>query len=450
MTVEQRQEEEAWAARWQAAAAELPPGAARALEQCLYRFEAGALDIAPEPDGTWRCVAAESDAYRVTLCFRDMTVQGDADFLLGAEAELCRTETGYCLTVAAPYEEPVRISFSGVELEREYFDYTRWAVFSPDCPWDTVAQWLWMLRDKAEVCGEAALNDRERALLSAEDESTPPDGKKAADEARWRALHDALRAAAGAWPVRNADRAGADLAARERAKVQEVLRGQSFACDYPCFFRRGTLKGLRLRDAHGTTCFVGFGRTMDSHIRCVEQYDGDGRLSISYITGTIFPRTGETAGKGTMDAFSGFFADGNRRFGACLAPGLPVWEGETPVYPDNAEMALLAAKTARMERLSRAEWRMVRRTDRVSTPGFLLAFALLGGAAFGAVMTLGMAFVAALMGLVTAPATGRPLSSLAGLLAGLPWRPLFLWCAGGFGVLMAAVIGVSRSRDPHR
>lgn len=497
-------------AQWAAVSAEFPPEAARWLDQFRDDPHMDSLSVDVGEDGNWR-LEEELYAYSETLVFQDVRLQGDREFDVVWGAELSKTADGYLLELLTEYpsehrdgdESVLAIAFSGLELERSFYDYTV-LVSGRHCPWATVGHMLSAIAYKAEMLGDEVLNARERALLpllefenifrffgssphitaegaelfaryardagqnalvTAAEALVGCATKRRADrqikrlwsaleqkesEGVWRAIYSDLKAAAEEYPVRVAGSIKEESRLNERRAVSEALLSQGFEGTYPHFHRRSKLEGIHLRDANGVTQFAGFGRAMDSYIMCLERYGCNGSMTVSYVTSAIFPKKGEVSCG--LDAFSGFFLDGNRRFGAVLDPNLPRWEGEKLIADcDNSEMALLAAKSAQLGKFSRYEWgKILGGVENASILGMLIALTLIGGVAFGAVMTVGMGLVSLLVGGLVVLLEGRDVSVLWDMMVSLPWLKLFLWTGGAFGVLMGGITAASQIRSLNR
>lgn len=433
---------------WQAAA-DLLPDDMDVLETMLNACIITSVPLPFNADETWRWTVEEHDAYCNSLVFRNVEIHGDVDEIYWYGVQLTRVGQRYLLEIEAAGQDGmdkiVRVYFSGIAVETAFFNYTQSVVFEQNCPWDTVERWRWALQRKAEACGIEVLNSQEKALLQqAEQKQGNKRTQHAKYETEWRRQYNALQAAAREYPLKNADKITTDFLTKKQAKIEAEMAAQGFQGQYPDFYCRGKLHGVHLCNGHGASYFAGFGRVMDSYVHCVEWYDGEGQLYIGYITGTIFPRKGEMETGEQRDAFSGFFHDGDRRFSGCLPPTGPILQ-EAQGMQDNAELAQLAAKTARLQKLSKIEWHKIGRKNTVGPLNFIV-FMLVCSMAFALIMTGGMVLVTSLVGLVITMSAGEPISQIVELLAALPWLPLFLWFAIGGGV-MAAVGAVSCFRS---
>lgn len=433
---------------WQSAA-DLLPDAMDVLETMLNDCIINCVPLPFNADETWRWIVEEHDAYRNILVFSDVEIHGEMDSIYWNCVRLSKVGQRYLLEIAAVYEDGMEksicVHFSGIVVETIFFNYTQSVVYGQNCPWDMVQRWFGALQGKVEACGMEALNSQEKCLLlQAKQEQGSKGFQNAKHETQWRRQYNELQAAAREYPIKNADKMNADFLYQKRNKVEAEMWAQEFQGQYPDFYCRSKLHGVHLRNGHGTDYFAGFGRVMDSYVHCVEWYGWGGQLYIGYVVGTVFPRKDEMETGKQRDAFSGFFHDGGRRFSGCLPPTASILQ-EAPGIQDNTELAQLAAKTARLQKLSKNEWCKMGRKNTVGPLKFIV-FMLVCSMAFALIMTGGMVLVTSLVGLVITMSAGEPISQIVELLAALPWLPLFLWFAIGGGAI-AAVSAVSCFRS---
>lgn len=452
------------------------------------------LPLACDLNGNLRISCGNGVSYDKFLRFIHAQVVGPTQFRLVRGAELSKGDGGYLLELAV--ESPVgcevfAIAFQRVEMGIECYNYTGFgsSMAHDDTQWITLANFLEGLKGKYEGLGDRCLTQDEKALLplagflpimmflgslgpmqtdvrgidvfekyareqgnrdilpllaklrQCEDEKS---GKRISkriqtilrhgdNEPVWRAIYNDLRVAASIYP----SLAGAkeEEIVATRSEVAEALLRQGFQGEYPCFKKLGRLKGVRLLENRLNTYLVGNEKHMGSYVFCEEVEPYDGKLLVNYICGTILFRNEELERFDHCDAYSAFFLDKGRRFGSVVKPKYPDYINDQPVYVPDDEVAMVAAKTATLQKLSKEEREKVLRLDHTNVFATLAMFTLLGTLLFGLCMTLGFVLISFVLGLLFT----QSLQETLGAIVQVPWQYVFLGTGLPYGLIMGTI-----------
>lgn len=247
-------------------------------------------------------------------------------------------------------------------------------------------------------------------------------------EPLWRAIFEKIKASQAEYPRKTDICCDAELLKKKRSAVKKIMESHGFDVEYPDFTYHGSISGLHLESSYNQSYFVAGEKNVVSHIHCVEGCDPDGKPVFQFLYGIEFLKKGEERG----DIYSCLFnAKGHRMFR---------WVKDYRLLGAPAEgtgtdqqLAHIAAKKARMQKLTVEERKLYNRGTAAGWPMFWY-FMLIGGGIFSVLMTLGMLLMCVLIiGLLDG------FASLPEFLGSVPWVFILLFCWIGFGSSMGII-----------
>ena len=452
-------------------------------------------------DKSGRCffVSKESYAYKEFLVFENATIPSDEEWGYVTAFEYSKKQDTYMLEMVIEDERIVSIEFQSVHLEREFYNYSSMGIqgsLSKDnCQWIIVANLLNELSELETNFGKDRMNEKEKALLplthfapimmftvwsdfTLQDEESiilferyakenhathvfpllekfkncgsEKEIKKVAGklnkllcdkscELLWRQLYHDLKEAASEYPDKIS--VNQDEAAAMRENITAALLSQGFEGAYPHFKKRGRLKGIKILENQMNTYFVGNEKNMVSYIYCEENNRFGDRLSVAFLCGTMFLKKDELQFYNTFDVYSAFFLDKGRRFATVVYPGLPDWIDDKAVYVPEEEVAIVAAKKAMLQKITKEE----KSKTLAIEPNLLvifIAFGLFGSLLFGLCMTIGFALITLVLGLIFT----LSLQTTWQAILHAPWHWVFLGSGLPFGFIMAMITVVTAKK----
>ena len=461
------------------------------INDCIFSVYEGAESASLMPD--------HASGYRQTLHLENPIFSGNfnADYEM-TDAEIEILENGYRLSFVQ-MAEVVTVDFSGVCLETQLIDYTSINTGS-NSPWQAISDALTALEDKKDVLGMEFLNEKEKRLLplckfspihhSDTSGETEADElflelarrvgnddvaaltlryahadrvrkKKKADNALRKALSKPssealarmimaeLKEASACYPTEAELDVVPESLELARYTVAGMLCAAGYEGEYPHFRRMSSLKGFRLLDMQGQPMIVGNEKHMASMIDCSEMCINHETPGFHLAVSTVFLKKRELHLYYALDGYSGFFQN-NRRRCRTIFP-FPFWDyqdiGEATY--DLEQAVTVAIKTAECGKLTKEE----RRAHISVTSGntgilYYGTMFLALGALFGLLMCLGMFLVCLVVGTPFAffSADTTFAEFVRFLAVGLPWLPLFLFSAMGFGLPMTIITAFSKKR----
>lgn len=252
-------------------------------------------------------------------------------------------------------------------------------------------------------------------------------------EPLWRQIYNDLRDAASSYPQKiDTNREETD---KMRCDITQSLLSQGFEGEYPHFKKMSVLKGLKLLENQTNTYFVGNEKNMASYICCVENSLFSESLSVVFLCGTIFLKEGQTDKFAIMDAYSAFFLDKGRRYTTVVYPKYPDFRDNLPIFSQEADVALVAAKKACLQNISKEEKSLTSVIDNTSVFAILIVFTILGTLLFGLAMTIGFVLITALVGLIFT----FSFKETFGMIASVPWHWVFIGTGLPFGIIMGTI-----------
>lgn len=416
----------------------------------------------------------ENSAFTRKLILCGVEGSVNADELNFTDAQIVKQEGGYRLVCRAEnYQQetqfPVAFSFQQAKVEIDLYRADE-RLFE-ETPWNTLAATAYDILEKAKL-GPTLLNQHEQALLPLLQEITALSDwgifsaprknqfpalkpylekhrlnslaglldaigqEKSPDallnklhrklnshtcEPLWRELYGAIASSQEGYGERTSQCDSRQLA-EKRTQVQRRLQELGFEGEYPSFFKRGAIKGIRLEESYGMTYFIGMENNAVYHIHCAESLLS-GELCIQFLCGTEFLKKGEEP----RDAYACCFNENGKRL------------FKTVEYQDDPEgatleqMVSIAAKKAQCIKLDKEE-KQILYADMPSLWRHFVLMLVVTGGLFASIMTAA-AFV--LCCLVTVITLG--FEEIPGMIAYMPWGLIFGIAFVGFGGAMAIV-----------
>lgn len=447
-------------------------------------------------------VIEETEAYISSIVLENADGDNIEDGIQWDHAELSRSGDGYLLELlCSDYvnDEDIlgKISFSGVSLKVELFNYTLSSISRGNSvPWDMLGQWLDELRSKENLGPEYINNGEKRFLSFCGSELFMPsifitgelvvsentvlkdyikksntlsllpilDSIKRSEtkkkrlkqilkfkneiikcqyEPLWRCIFEDLKEAASVYPSKSELTSDNVLLTDSRQYVTKRFTDAGFEGEYPHFRKMGSLGKLRIVEANGNPCFVGYEKHMASYVDCME-YCYDGNFTIYFLVGTILFKRDKLESFGKSDAFSGFFYDNARRAGKVLWAFIPsALPGSEAEFDDLNVTISTAIKRSMFEKLSRDERkRLYNDAERVSI-STLSAIWTLGGLIYGFMLTLTFMIFDLIVGLIES--SGSFIEAWAFMIQ-TPWWIVFAGSSFGFGALMFIISLISQRK----
>lgn len=244
-------------------------------------------------------------------------------------------------------------------------------------------------------------------------------------EPLWRDIFDMIRDSQSAYPKAVEVMCDPEQLSQDRNTITRVLNRLGYTGNYPLFEKLGRVDGLHLVSSYGRSYFVHHEKEAVFRLLCVENHLW-GRLNISILAGTAFPRKTDIP----QDVYSCLFDGNGRRFAHVIYDPRYYMDPETV---DFKQMAQIAAKRAEFRKLTREE-RALSCSSIGSGWGLFFGMLLFAGGLFGVAMTIGFALIAILMALLFGAASEIP-----DLMTSIPWWQILVFCWIGFGGSMGIV-----------
>lgn len=259
-------------------------------------------------------------------------------------------------------------------------------------------------------------------------------------EPLWRQLYNELKEAASVYPQKTSvNKTEAD---RVRNSITEALLSQGFEGEYPLFRKMSSLKGIKLLENQINTYFVINEKCMLSYIYCEEHSRYNENLSVNFLCGTIFLKEEQADAFNDLDAYSAFFLDKDRRFATVIHPKSPDIRDDELVLNSEADVALVAAKKACLQKISKEEKSKTLVMDNTSVFALLVFFTIFGSLFFGLAMTIGfMLITLVLVGVLT-----FSLKTAFEAFQSVPWHWIFLGTGLSFGIIMGIITAITKMK----
>jgi len=416
--------------------------------------------------------------------------------------EIDVTDNGYRISFIQR-EDTVTIDFSDLRLETQLFDYSAIFLIGGSI-WAVISDTLTALGTKKDVLGEDFLNEKEKALWRL-GEFSPIHGigrkyelvsgdKKAAElfcayavkvgnvrvaeltrqysddvdaktkkrasaalkrelikpecEALVRIILADIKDAASEYQNAVEFYVPIDELKAAYQVITDTLRARGYEGEYPHFRKMSAIKGVRLTEMQGLPVFIGNEKHMASMIDCFAYRTGftEQPFRINFTASTVFLKKDEISKFELLDGLSGYFPYKYRRRVRSVTPA--VYHGDDIAY-SLAESAIIAAKTAETEKLTKEE----RRQYSVGSQGnygpeFLFLVTMSFGTLFGILFVPAMLLLALLAGipLTFLVSDAPPYSEYVQTMLEFPWHHAFVFCMFGFGLPMALMFAMSKRR----
>lgn len=400
-------------------------------------------------------------------------------------------------------DETVTIDFTDLRLETQLFDYSAIFLVSGSV-WVIISDALTALGTKKDILGEDFLNAKEKAIwqlgefspihgIGRKYESVSGD-KKAAElfaayavKAGNRRIAELIRQYSDAVGANARKKVSADLkrelvkpesealarmiladiknAASEYPSVAEfyvptdklkaayqviadTLRARGYKGEYPHFRKMSALKGVRLAEMQGLPVFIGTKKHMASMIDCFVYNTGfkEQPFIIYFTASTVFLKKDELYNFESLDGLSGYFPYKHHRRARSVTPA--VYHGDEINY-SLAESAIIAAKTAEIEKLTKEE----RRQYSIGSQGnyglgFLLIMTMSLGTLFGIIVITALILAGIVVGypLNLLASDPLPFNEFIRVHFEFPWHYAFVFCVFGFGLPIAVIFALSKKR----
>ncbi|MDD2268367.1 MAG: DUF3878 family protein [Eubacteriales bacterium] len=453
-------------------------------------------------NGELKVVFDASAGYQTSLVFKNAEISQEVNFEFEDinSYEYSKENEFYTLDIATS-NDIVTIKFSDVERVQEFFDYSS-SLINPTTPkdfypWTIVANILNELKLLESKFGAERLNNKEKVFLPlvnfapimfqyslfdiAEHDRNIKSIeffetlvkehnveylipllnqlKQCTDKSKllhltrkvslalfdkrceplWRRIYQDLKDAASVYPLKN-EINKYDLET-ERKRITKFLLSQDYTGKYPFFKKLTSLKGIKMLANLTNTYFVGHEKNMASYIFCEESFLYDDRLFISYLCGTIFLKPKQLDKFDQLDAYSAFFVDKGRRFTSIVRQSVYDFDDNMIVKPD-ISIALIAAKKASVQRLTKEENNKIMSADNTSILTIIIACMVFGSFLFGLAMTIAMMVITFILGVTE----NQSIELIMEFIKTFPWHWVFLGSGLPFGIILGMFTIIARKR----
>ena len=230
--------------------------------------------------------------------------------------------------------------------------------------------------------------------------------------------------------------------------ISETFHAMGYKGEYPHFRKMSAIKCVRLAEMQGQPVFIGHEKYMASMIDCFADNTlfNEQALRINFTASTVFLKKGELHKFESLDGLSGYFPYKHRRRTRSVTPA--VYHGDDINY-SLKESAIIAAKTAELEKLTKKERRdHLIGNQRNNGFVFLVLMAISLGTLFGLFMVPAMLLLALLAGipLTFLVSDAPPYNEYVQMMLEYPWHNIFAFCIIGFGLPMVIIIALSNKR----
>lgn len=255
-------------------------------------------------------------------------------------------------------------------------------------------------------------------------------------EPLWRLIFEKISDSQAEYPQKCEVLCDAQTLNDTRASIQRLMEEHGFSGQYPDFQKRGDTHGIRLAESYGISYFIGLEKNVLYRIRCIETFDDNDKLTVSYICATAFLRADEDE----CDIYSCLFnAKGRRLFS--MVDFLHHTESDKTEEAASLETFVsIAVKKTEGHKLTKDEKKLLYPFHISAVSIFLYCFLFFGGF-FGITMTLAFMFIEMLVCLIFGE-----MCSFGELFLDTPWWMLFLFCTVASGGSMGIITVLARRK----
>lgn len=250
---------------------------------------------------------------------------------------------------------------------------------------------------------------------------------KAKYEGMWREIYEAFRASQAGLPGVFDVYPIPELSSM-RQTIEDRLKANGFEGTYPDFQKNGSIRGLRLTQRNGLSYFVFNEKRARYFIHCQETLSYD-CMHVHFLCGTALQRKTEDV----TDVYACAFDAKGRRYFRTLSYGTSPEARTYGQWPLAALYAIVAAKCAQLEQLTRVE-RKIARIEPAQPWSIFFFWLLFGGGLFSILFHL--FFFPAFALFLYAIGDG---AMIPGLFTDTAWLKSILFAWVGFGGAMGIV-----------
>lgn len=254
-------------------------------------------------------------------------------------------------------------------------------------------------------------------------------------EPLWREIYDIIRDSQSSYPA-SAEFFCSNERKELSKKIERLLTERGYTGEYPDFYKKGAIKGIRLANSYNETFLITGEKNVEFYIHCDED-SYENTLSVQFLCGTALLRKNEE----TEDIYSCTFnAKGKRIFNTVTYT--QNFDSTHALEADyTVETATeIAAKKAELKKLSKKEKR-----SQFHDPSALIAefFSIL--IFMGGLFAIGMTLAMALISVIVTALVGLP-GEIPNMLLSMPWWLILVLSWVGFGGSMAIITLFSKTK----